>query len=195
MARPNRPNRPGGTSGIQDNQVAMNMMLDFSRFEPFDSQKSHHEAVQLDSQLADACQNGDLEAVKVVIQEIRDSKDPIINRLSAWQWRNVSREFVEKAYENNHWHIIEYLAHQPEIETMPPTSNMGNWNLPEAVTQRAVITNNFTELESLLKLGWDINQCHGHMGSYWPSSTPPVIRYVQQNTLSPTSFQRLTLII
>jgi hypothetical protein len=144
-----------------------NSVTRIDMFQPTDSLESCKRVFELSSRLGEICSSGDLESLKAVITEIQTGKDPILNRPSSWEfWDNYPAHF-ENAYKNNHWHIIEYLAGQPEFHILPPKLCSGNWEgLPSAVADRALETNCTDELQKLLDLGWDINLCTG-------SSAPP----------------------
>jgi hypothetical protein len=142
--------------------VGWNGVTLINMFRPSDSLESCRRVFTMAKRLEEISANGNLEALQEAFEEIRSSSDPIMNRSTSWEfWDNYPRHLLI-AYKNNHWHIIEYLAQQPELHITPPKPSLGirEPDFPSAVADRALETKNTGELARLLSLGWDINS-HG----------------------------------
>jgi hypothetical protein len=132
----------------------------YKLLEPTDSYDSIKYLYQLPERIRDLCSSGDLEGLRLIIEEIRDSDDPILRREKVWRFFNKNPSYFVKAFENNHWHIIKFLTEIP-FEIPPLFAN--------AVADRALLRNTTDDLQHLVDLGWDINNTgsEGSWGSGW----------------------------
>jgi hypothetical protein len=141
--------------GMRDAQVAFNSLSGMEVYQPFDSVESHRQHATFKTKMGQLCASGNLEQLQYLFDQIRESSDPVLNRQSAWE-QYESQVWSEAYGKGPHWHVIEWLARQPEIRLVP--TKYGT-SLPDLVADRAVVTGQVDELEKLLRLGWEINQC------------------------------------
>jgi hypothetical protein len=138
---------------FHDAQLILNSLSGMDIYQPYDTMESHRQHAAFKTQLDNLCATGNLELLQGLFDKIRESTDPVLNRPSAWE--QYQSQIWKEAYENGpHWHVIEWLARQPEIHLVP--AKYGS-SLPDLVAERAVETGKTEELERLLSLGWDIN--------------------------------------
>jgi len=128
-------------------------------FRPTDSLEGCKRVFEMTRRLDALCKSGDLEGVQRAFDEIRSSDDSIMNRPSSWEFWEAYPDHFVNAYNHGHWDIIEYLAHQPEINIQPKRSVGFQYanTFPFVVAKRAVESKSISDLERLFGLGWDIN--------------------------------------
>jgi hypothetical protein len=159
--------------GLQDAQMVLNSLSGVDIYQPFDSLESHRQHAAFKTQLDQLCANGNLELLQDLFDKIRESNDPVLNRQSAWE--QYESQIWKQAYENGpHWHVIDWLARQPEIHLVPTKYGL---SLPDLVADRAVKTGETGELERLLWLGWEINQCAARTVTREHGGLLPSLRY------------------
>lgn len=128
--------------------------------------------------MEDFCAEGDIDALKSELYDMRNSSDPVMDRPGIWAfWDRQPRHF-QKAYENNHWHIIEFLARETPFRPIA---------LGEVVVECAIQSESTTELEKISDLGWDINIMIAR------TLRPPTLRYSTYSDLM--VFKALTDIV
>jgi hypothetical protein len=161
--------------GIYQWQVSYNCATGINLYQPFDSDQFHEKLIEFEKQLEAHCESGDVDALKTAIEELRSADDPAMNRPTTWDHLDNHFNHWKNAYENGHWDIIRYLAHQPEFHIVKPRNNH-RFYLDKVIADRAAATGEINELQNLLDMGWDINQCDGHHPLNG-SKEPPTLRY------------------
>lgn len=153
----------------------VNQTVFINAFQESDPLKSCQLAFESLHRIEKACTEGDLRSLEAIIEELRASEDPVLRRSTTWTWWDCLGCHYENSYRNNHWHIIEFLARQPEFHLIQPGMTRSSWTtLPDAVAERAVETDSTDELEKLLYLCWDINLVAGWDPNFhWKSTNPP----------------------
>jgi hypothetical protein len=161
--------------GLQDAHLVLNSLSGIDIYQPFDSVESHRQHAAFKTQMDQLCANGNLELLQTLFDNIRESNDPVVNRQSAWE--QYESQIWKQAYDNGpHWHVIEWLARQPEIHLVPTKYGL---SLPDLVADRAAQTGEVVELDRLLSLGWEINQCVARTVTREHGGLLPSLRYVR----------------
>jgi len=113
-----------------------------------DSYQSIRQIFDTARSIESLCENGNIDTLQAILQNVRNSSDPVMSRPGIWAFFDRESRHFEKAYEHNHWHVIEFLARETPFHLTP---------LGEIIAERALQTNSTSELEKILDLSWDIN--------------------------------------
>ncbi|KAF2395887.1 hypothetical protein EJ06DRAFT_560353 [Trichodelitschia bisporula] len=136
--------------------MSYNQLVGIAVYLPTDSIASNQLHFATRDRFKAALQTGSLSDLRSVLESMRTSPDEILNRPSAWQYWDSGLNSMVTAYNAGYWHVIEYLAAQPEFNIVPPY-----WcrceNLTHHVARRAVETGETHELQRLVDLGWDVS--------------------------------------
>jgi len=140
--------------------TSLNFLYGVDLFQPFDPVSFRVQFGKTTIKLQNAEANGDLSAVVELLTQMRTADDAFLSRPTTKMVFGSAQDVWREAYQNGHWNVIEYLAQQPDFNVVPPLLT-SRWEFAPSVAERALETDETSELQRLFDLGWDINQCGG----------------------------------
>jgi len=149
---PVRPTR--AMSAKREEACRQSCILNFSflngytLLEPTDSYPSIRLLFDTSMRIESLCECGDLDALRLVFEEIRKSEDPLMNKPNTWYFFEHRPCHFDNALKNDHWDVIKFLTEIP-FQISP--------GFGHAVAKIALCERSTEKLQRLLDLGWNIN--------------------------------------
>jgi len=120
----------------------------YTLIEPTDSYRSIRLLFDTSQRIEALCDAGDLDTLRLVIQEIRESECPIMNKPNTWHFFETGSGHFGKALQNDRWDMIKFLTEIPFA--IPPS-------IGHRVADLALHERSTEKLQRLYDLGWNIN--------------------------------------